>query len=84
MFVAILIIVISLIFVSLIWLLKRSSLFKPILINIIQPPFDQLTIAYKFHRGNYSKSGDLFKILCNYSPLHFKLGIYYDNPEVVR
>jgi hypothetical protein len=83
MLITILIVTIGLIFVALIWLLIISGLFKRISINITQPPFDQLTIAYKFQRGDYSKSGDLFKAICNYSPLHRKLGIYYDNPKVV-
>jgi len=38
---------------------------------------------YKFHRGAYSKSGNFFKTICKYSPLHLKLGIYYDDPHVV-
>ena len=83
MMIAILAATIVLILLGLLWLLKRSGLFKPILINITQPPFDQITIMYKFHRGAYSKSGDSFQTLCKYSPLHLKLGIYYDDPQLV-
>jgi hypothetical protein len=83
MFITIFALAIGVIFFVLLWLLKTSGLFKPILINITQPPFDQLTIIYKFHRGAYSKSGDAFKSISKYSPLHLKLGIYYDDPHVV-
>jgi hypothetical protein len=83
MMIAIIALAIVLILLGLLWLLKTSGLFKPILINITQPPFDQITIIYKFHRGAYSKSGDAFRTLGKYSPLHLKFGIYYDDPELV-
>lgn len=76
----ILLVVISLI---LIWLLKSLGLFKSIIIQIAQPPFDQLTIAYKFQCGSYSKSGEIFKDISKYSSSLDMLGIYYDNPKTV-
>lgn len=83
MLIAILIIVISLISVSVIWLLTTAGLFEQISIQITKPPFNQLTIAYKFQRGAYSKSADIFKEINRYSKSLDKLGIYYDDPKIV-
>ncbi|CAF1514731.1 unnamed protein product [Rotaria sordida] len=81
MLILILITVIILICLIVIWLLNTLGLFKPISIKITQPPFNELTILYKFQRGDYSKSGDIFKDIDKYSSSHDKLGIYYDSPK---
>lgn len=87
MLITIIIIAIGLTFFALIltifWLLKVSGLFTSIKIQIVDPSFQSLTIAYKFQQGDYSKSSDTFKDILNYSPSHSTIGIYYDNPDVV-
>jgi hypothetical protein len=87
MIITIIIIAIGLTFFALIatiiWLLKVSGLFTSIRIKILQPSFEFLTIVYKFDRGDYSKSADIFKDILNYSPSHSTIAIYYDNPDVV-
>ncbi|CAF1434954.1 unnamed protein product, partial [Rotaria sordida] len=72
MLILILIIVIILICLIVIWLLNTLGLFKPISIKITQPPFNELTIVYKFQRGDYSKSSDIFKDIDKYSSSHDK------------
>lgn len=68
---------------TIIWLLKVSGLFTPIKFRIIEPNFEFLTVMYKFQKGDYAQSADVFKDILNYSPAHSTIGIYYDNPTVV-
>ncbi|CAF2740696.1 unnamed protein product [Rotaria sp. Silwood2] len=86
MIITIIIIAIGLTFLALIftiiWLLKVSGLFTSIKIQVIQPSFEFLTIAYKFQQGDYSKSADIFRDILNYSPSHSTIAIYYDNTDV--
>lgn len=65
------------------WLLKVSGLFTSIKIQIIEPPFEFVTIAYKFQKGDYSTSADTFRDILNYSPSHSTIAIYYDKPDSV-
>ncbi|CAF3693093.1 unnamed protein product [Rotaria sp. Silwood1] len=81
MLISIVIIIIVIICLATIWFLKTLGLFKSISIKITQPPFNTLTIVYKFQRGNYSKSSDIFKDIDKYSSSPDKLGIYYDCPK---
>ena len=87
MLITIIIVAIVLTFVALIatiiWLLKASGLFTPIRMKIAQPTFELLTVVYKFQKGDYSQSADIFKDILNYSPSHSTIGIYYDNPNTV-
>lgn len=73
-----------LLILTVIWLLKVSGLFAPIRINLARPSFELLTVVYKFHQGDYSQAADVFKDLLHYCPAHSTIGIYYDNPTVVR
>ena len=82
MLIPLLVISIGLICAALFWIFK-SCLFKPISIKITQPPFDRMTIVYKFQYGAYSKSADIFRDIYKYSSSHDKLDIYYDDPKVV-
>ncbi|CAF4205929.1 unnamed protein product [Rotaria sp. Silwood2] len=84
MLISILIIIVAVICLAVIWLLQTLGLFKTISIKITQPPFNELTIVYKFQRGAYSKSSDIFKDINKYSSSHDKLGIYYDCPKVLN
>ena len=68
---------------TILWLLRVSGLFTQIKIKLAEPPFENLTILYKFQQGDYSKSTDIFKDILNYSPSHSTMAIYYDNPDVV-
>ena len=70
--------------VTIVWLLKASGLFASIRIKIAQPAYEDLTVAYKFQKGDYSTSADIFRDILNYSPSHSTMGIYYDNPNDVR
>jgi hypothetical protein len=70
--------------VTIVWLLKASGLFTSIRIKIAQPAYEDLTVAYKFQKGDYSTSADIFRDILNYSPSHSTIGIYYDNPNDVR
>jgi hypothetical protein len=87
MLITIIIIAIALTFIALIatiiWLLKVSGLFTSIRMKIAEPSFEFLTIVYKFQKGDYSQSADIFKDILNYSPSHSTIAIYYDNPEIV-
>ncbi len=87
MLITIIIVAIALTFIALIttivWLLKVSGLFTPIRMKIIQPSFEFLTVVYKFQKGDYSQSADIFKDILNYSPSHSTIAIYYDNPNTV-
>ncbi|CAF4986619.1 unnamed protein product, partial [Rotaria sp. Silwood1] len=86
MLTTIIIIAIGLTFLALIltiiWLLKISGLFTSIKIQVLQPSFEFLTIAYKYQQGDYSKSADIFRDILNYSPSHSTIAIYYDNVDV--
>ena len=68
---------------TIIWLLKVSGLFTSIKFRIIEPTFEFLPVMYKFQKGDYTQSADIFKDILNYSPSHSTMGIYYDNPNVV-
>ncbi|CAF3596283.1 unnamed protein product [Rotaria socialis] len=67
---------------TIIWLLKASGLFTSIKIQVTQPSFEFLTIVYKFQKGDYSTSADIFRDIINYSPSHSTIGIYYDKTDV--
>lgn len=81
--VAIIFMVVTLI-LTVFWLLKASGLFTTIEIKIERPNFENLTLVYKFQRGDYSTSSDIFKDILNYSASHSTAGIYYDNPKDVN
>ncbi len=87
MLITIIIVAIALTFIALlttiVWLLKVSGLFTSIRMKIIQPTFESLTVVYKFQKGDYSQSADIFKDILNYSPSHSTIGIYYDDTNTV-
>jgi hypothetical protein len=68
---------------TVVWLLKVSGLFTPIRIKLVQPSFEHLTVVYKFQRGDYATSADIFKDMLHFTAGHSTMGIYYDNPRVV-
>lgn len=68
---------------TIIWLLKVSGLFTSIKFSITQPTFEFLTVMYKFQKGDYAQSAEIFKDFLNYAPSHATTAIYYDNPAVV-
>lgn len=70
---------------TLLALLLLSGLFETIEVKTGKPPLGEVVIAYKFCRGPYKECGPVFTEVCGLTPQGQKtVGIYYDDPEVVR
>jgi len=49
-----------------------------------KPPIGKTIIAYKFEKGPYNESGQIFTEAAIISPKNKALGIYYDDPQKVE
>ncbi|XP_006892329.1 PREDICTED: testis-expressed sequence 264 protein isoform X2 [Elephantulus edwardii] len=61
-----------------------SGLLAEVAVNAGSPPIRNVTVAYKFHKGSYSKTGHLFTESCSLSPKLRSIAVYYDNPRMER
>ena len=68
---------------TLVALLYVSGLLSGIDVGAGDPPIGKATVAYKFARGSYRNSGDLFNEVTKHAPEYKCLGIYYDDPRLV-
>jgi len=62
-------------------LLFYLGMFRKILINVGKPPVKKFRGYYKFARGDYKESGDLYEEVNKLAPELKTFGIYYDDPE---
>ncbi|XP_006876066.1 PREDICTED: testis-expressed sequence 264 protein isoform X1 [Chrysochloris asiatica] len=60
-----------------------SGLLAEVAVRAGSPPIRNITVAYKFHRGPYGKTGHLFTESCSISPKLRSIAVYYDNPHTV-
>ena len=72
-----------LIVVTLLVFLGHLGLFSEVQVKTGAPPFQQLTICYKFNRGPYKGCGHLFTEIYSIAPELKTIGLYYDDPEAV-
>lgn len=70
---------------TLLALLIFSGLFENVNVGTGKPPIGEVTLAYKFARGPYKDSGQLFTEISLLAPPggHRCIGIYYDDPKSV-
>ncbi len=61
-----------------------SGLLSDITVLTGSPPIKKITFAYKFKKGPYSNSGQLFKESHKIGPKLSCIGVFYDDPEKVR
>ncbi|XP_006876067.1 PREDICTED: testis-expressed sequence 264 protein isoform X2 [Chrysochloris asiatica] len=61
-----------------------SGLLAEVAVRAGSPPIRNITVAYKFHRGPYGKTGHLFTESCSISPKLRSIAVYYDNPHTER
>ena len=73
-----------LLFLTLFALVYVSGVFHNVEVGTGKPPIEQVIIAYKFAKGPYRESGQLFTEIAPFlEPEQRTLGIYYDDPKVV-
>ncbi|KAM6169368.1 testis-expressed protein 264 [Rhynchocyon petersi] len=60
-----------------------SGLLAEVTVSAGSPPIGNITMAYKFHKGSYGKTGHLFNESCSVSPKLRSVAVYYDNPRMV-
>jgi hypothetical protein len=76
--------VVALIALTLLVLLVHSGLFRTVEeVGTGKPPIGQVVIAYKFQKGPYNSSGQIFTEAAIIAPTNKALGIYYDDPDKV-
>ena len=61
----------------------NCGLFSTIEVKAGKPSFGELTVAYKFCHGPYSKAGELFTETTAAFPDCNLIGVYYDDPKKV-
>ncbi|XP_012883475.1 PREDICTED: testis-expressed sequence 264 protein isoform X1 [Dipodomys ordii] len=60
-----------------------SGLLAEVSVSAGSPPIRNITMAYKFHVGPYSDTGQLFTESCSISPKLRSIAVYYDNPHTI-
>ncbi len=78
-----LIALIILVLLTLFGVLLYSGLITKITVGAGKPPIENVTIAYKFGRGPYKNTGELFTEVTSIAPQQRCIGIYYDDPQQV-
>ncbi|XP_035886156.1 testis-expressed protein 264 isoform X1 [Phyllostomus discolor] len=62
---------------------RHSGLLAGVAVSAGSPPIRNVTMAYKFHVGPYSETGQLFTESYSVCPRLRSIAIYYDNPHLV-
>ncbi|XP_076045162.1 testis-expressed protein 264 homolog isoform X4 [Oratosquilla oratoria] len=62
-------------------LLIQAGLFTPVVVRTCKPEIGEVKIAYKYNKGPYSGSGQLFTEVHTLLPEYRTIGVYYDDPK---
>ncbi|XP_041348315.1 testis-expressed protein 264-like [Gigantopelta aegis] len=65
-------------------LVVYSGLFLTPEVGAGHPHFGEIVVAYKFCRGSYKEAGPLFTEVAIIAPDNKAIGIYYDDPQLVK